>query len=418
MSLKRPRSDSDSADDTNRSCSKRVNDESDDPLSRLFRLSDFTSLNLSQDVISQFSAIAEILLNEVQLQITSAQASQTSTKTPAPDVGNYKLLEVEFYLWKDGSHEDPFTHGSEQQKHSGRWYFHRAPTKATGTSSSFGSRKATAAGGYRGGTRKGLDLTFGSPMVQRPTSKVASHYFPTPQNESARNKTPALQAVDIRGGILLRTMRRVSDNKVISGPSLLVDEILRVSGASSIATLVNEMLSSDTMAWSSPSRANSTRTSLQLVPITKTTLSSNQPKTHIYSSPRIGLDLSHSSIPVPTAAADTERTLKHPRLSFLARPYRYFVHPELLTANGRGHTFYGVYRSLTTSEEHSETKLKRELVRVTDLKPNTVDKYLKEYLESVKEGCIKDFIGQKGKGAGSNPVTALSMFGTLKLNGL
>jgi hypothetical protein len=33
----------------------------------------------------------------------------------------FRILELEFYLQKHGCHEDPFTHGSEEQEISGRW---------------------------------------------------------------------------------------------------------------------------------------------------------------------------------------------------------------------------------------------------------------------------------------------------------
>ena len=34
----------------------------------------------------------------------------------------YDILEIEFYLLKEGCHEDPYTHGAEEQRSSGRWY--------------------------------------------------------------------------------------------------------------------------------------------------------------------------------------------------------------------------------------------------------------------------------------------------------
>ena len=60
-------------------------------------------------------------------------------------VGNepHRFVEVEFY-YKGEGHPDPFTHGDALQLETGRWYFHRT------------------AGVYRGGSFKGLDLTFGS----------------------------------------------------------------------------------------------------------------------------------------------------------------------------------------------------------------------------------------------------------------
>ena len=51
-----------------------------------------------------------MLLHEKYLTV-SAQGVKTS----------YELLEIEFYMQYEGIHEDPFTHGSEEQKHSGQW---------------------------------------------------------------------------------------------------------------------------------------------------------------------------------------------------------------------------------------------------------------------------------------------------------
>ncbi|KAI0684964.1 hypothetical protein BC835DRAFT_1386837 [Cytidiella melzeri] len=430
MSHKRPRPTSDSE---NKPC-KRTQPvlaqacTSDGDIRRLLRLLDFTTQNTSADILSQFSAIAEILLHQVHLRVTSAGSQNASTRREVDGTTtDYELLEIEFYLWKAGSHEDPFTHGSEEQQHSGNWYFHRAPTRTAGPPQ---QKTATAAGGYRGGTRKGLDLTFGAPIA--PTT-VASRYFPTlPSNTAEKNaSTPRVPAVDIiRGGILLRTMRNISSRKTISGPSLLVDEILRVSESPTVAILVNDKWAGETTAtaWSSQSP---TRTSLRLVPNRHDpssgsptgTSSTSQPR--IYSSPRIGLDLSHSSIPLPTTTStdtDTEQQilLRHPRVCFIGRPYRYFVHPELLLiANGRGHTFLGVYRSLSTTatygtrSEEEEVHIHSQLVKLTALKLPAVEKYLREYLTGLREGSVEAFVGPKGKGAGSAPKTALRMFGAL-----
>ena len=53
------------------------------------------------------------------------------------------LCEIEFYLHGD-DHPDPFVHRDPMQRSFGRWYFHRVGEN------------------YRGGTFKGLDITFGS----------------------------------------------------------------------------------------------------------------------------------------------------------------------------------------------------------------------------------------------------------------
>jgi hypothetical protein len=238
-------------------------------------------------------------------------------------------------------------------------------------------------GGYKSGSRKGLDLTFGNPS-----------------SSSGSLRDPSF----LLGGILLRTLRRMSDNKVISGPSLLVDEILRLSGAEDISELVVQKWGGDISAWSpaSPTRA-STSTSLCLQrrigprPVLKSP---------IYRSPRIGLDLSHHS---------TVNSPSHPRVVYVSRPYRYFIHPELLTSNGRVQTFLGVYQTCRESGRYGNNDggLLREVVRITRLSEKTVRKYLEDYQLGVTHGNLKAFIGAVGKGASASPSTCLKMFGTV-----
>src|SRR5687768_6144859 len=55
----------------------------------------------------------------------------------------HRILELEFYL-HNAEHPDPYVHRNPQQLTVGQWYFHR-----TGNS-------------YKGGTYKGLDITFGA----------------------------------------------------------------------------------------------------------------------------------------------------------------------------------------------------------------------------------------------------------------
>ena len=54
----------------------------------------------------------------------------------------FRIREIEFYL-NSAIHPDPFVHCDERQLTSGRWYFH------------------SRGGNFRGGTFKGVDITFG-----------------------------------------------------------------------------------------------------------------------------------------------------------------------------------------------------------------------------------------------------------------
>lgn len=81
---------------------------------------------------------------------------------------HYRLTEIEFYcksVLSDGPINDPYTHGHAEQLKSNTWYFHGS----------------------------GLDLTFGTP--------------------------------DYYGGILIRGLQRIKDEKHISGPLNSITEI-------------------------------------------------------------------------------------------------------------------------------------------------------------------------------------------------
>ena len=74
-------------------------------------LLDFTGIVTHQDISSRMANIADLLLCHYILEIK-------------PNVGSaveYEFMEVEFYLLKVPSHPDPFTHGAEEQRSSGRW---------------------------------------------------------------------------------------------------------------------------------------------------------------------------------------------------------------------------------------------------------------------------------------------------------
>jgi hypothetical protein len=119
-----------------------------------------------------FQQIAELLLDRVIWHVGGRE---------------HRLTEVEFYFAGPG-HQDPFTHGDPIQRTMGRWYFHRQ------------------GGTYRGGTYKGLDVTFGRE--------------------------------DAFGGILLRgAVPLDAPEEMVEGPSSLVDHVLRLTGHASVAAL-------------------------------------------------------------------------------------------------------------------------------------------------------------------------------------
>ena len=117
-----------------------------------------------------FAALADHLLNCTDLLVAGRV---------------YRMAEVEAYYFGP-DHPDPFTHKDAVQREFGRWYFHRT------------------AGEYRGGSFKGVDLTFG----------------------------------DGRGtfGVLVRSVV-APDGTLIDGPSLTVDHVLKQTDTTSVAEL-------------------------------------------------------------------------------------------------------------------------------------------------------------------------------------
>jgi hypothetical protein len=84
--------------------------DADHPDTQLACLLDLTPLTTLLDISSRFDQIADALFFDFQLSLGCGNV-QTE----------FEILELEFYLKNPGCHEDPFTHGSEEQKQSGRW---------------------------------------------------------------------------------------------------------------------------------------------------------------------------------------------------------------------------------------------------------------------------------------------------------
>ena len=240
---------------------------------------------------------------------------------------SFKYLVLWFIVWINGNR-----------------HFHRSPRKTADS-----HRSSTSLTGYRGGSRKGLDLTIGR------IPPVLSRHFVPPISNPLEHEFRDQQLVC--GGILLRSLREVGPNgKVISGPSLLVDHIINLSGASSISDLVENIWAGDTCAFTSEKDERSTRLFLRPVSEPSSTSSSSRITSTIYFSPRIGLDLSHPGTTNP------EILPIHPRIQFLPKPYRFFAHPEVLVANGRPQTFLGVLSLCISTDSDFTEVLKKPLL--------------------------------------------------------
>jgi hypothetical protein len=269
-------------------------------------------------------------------------------------------------------------------------YFHRVPRHGPGASTSVPRA-------YRGGSRKGLDITIGAlnSSSDAPVIPKSSSHAPTP---------PSPVPVPIRGGILLRTLRRLSDSTVISGPSLLVDELLRTSGASEIPELVNEKWRGDISASRVPSLENPDPNPTTTLYVGTKETTGTPPQ--MYRSPRVGLDLSHPS---------TRLDPSNKRVQYVSKPYRYFILPHLLTANGRGQSFLGVHDHCTKVLEISKKSLLTgKITSLMSLQAQTVEKYLNAYREGLESGELERFIGIRGKGVSATPTSFLQLIGALR----
>lgn len=199
------------------------------------------------------------------------------------------------------------------------------------------------------------------------------------------------------GGILLRSVKRIEDGNIISGPSLLVDEILHRFSADSISQLVSTLWNADLSAFDFGPDGKREGPTLRIVRIPSIHPRANA---EIHTSPRIGLDLSN---PEATAATDD------PRVQFVGRLYRFFRWPAALRSNGRLQTFVGLLLE-TSSEKHLYPA---RIAAIGGFQVKVVDTYLKFYKKGLLSSDVAPFIGTKGKGTSTSPRMYLSLIGTL-----
>ncbi|SJL02689.1 uncharacterized protein ARMOST_06023 [Armillaria ostoyae] len=346
---------------TANSAKRAKNHSNEESLHAFQRLLDFSDLLDPTSIRQRFDDIGSALLRDFLIVV------QTRLRSDEPDFVETKLqtMEIEFYFWNSTCHRDPFTHGSQEQRRAGQWYFHRTPRRSDDS-----TQNLISTSGYRGGTRKGLDLSISGGVT--PTK---SPYFPSSSQPDEQ---------EAYGGVLLRTLRDLNSGKIISGPSLLADHILLLSGAERISDLVQDHWGNDINAFKSLHVGErKARMFLCPAPIAN-------PRPHIYKSPRIGLDLSHPG---------TTATPTHPRVEFISQPYRYFVNPEKLTANGRAQTLLGVL-------PHKE---------LSGLKDKTLNSYMVEYQTGLDgKAKLEEFVGARGKGISSSPTKYMKLMGCIE----
>ena len=167
--------------------------------------------NIDQNLLDK---MAESILNKHQLLIPDTDG----------ELHEYRICEIEFYV-KNENHKDEYTHQDELQKTYGKWYFHR-----------------TKSGNYKGGTYKGVDLTFGNEDT----------YF----------------------GVLIRSICSTDGGEFIEGPCRCVNTILELNDCKNVGDYMEDRVN--------PPSARSTSN----FHIKRCT---GLEKYDIYSGPRIGL---------------------------------------------------------------------------------------------------------------------------------
>lgn len=203
-----------------------------------------------QKQMANFAQRAASLINRTELIINSRP---------------HRIVEVEFYLYSN-DHSDPFCHQNAQQLSNDQWYFHRAGKNITSS--------------YKGGTYKGLDITFGGKGAY--------------------------------GGILIRSIQDLSQGAIVEGPCKVVDHILEVCSIATIDRLVDR-ISLD----------------VGVADLLYLVSSDRLPAIPLFSGPRVGLTLKGSDRPalflVPSPVGLSLVTYASEREVYIFRSYRFGI---------------------------------------------------------------------------------------------
>lgn len=275
-------------------------------LSRQLETEKKSSLPPSPSFQLWFNDIAECICNELILVIGNK--------------AKFKIVEIEMYL-KYSNHYDSFSHSDDKQLNTcGEWYFHRQNGKS-----------------YKGGTYKGLDITFGT---------IGKAY----------------------GGILIRSIENLENGEVIEGPCRVVDKILSCVNRKSIVTLVeSKQFVLNVTDLKSILRLESINSSNDI------NLQEKEKKRMIISSPRVGLTLKRCDDFKPY---------------FLMLPYRFHTRPDKVTK-------YKSMMILSYWKSNGAADIK-EIAEVFDITISQVEK-LTDAFEKAQKGKhkkkITDFVG-------------------------
>ncbi|ORY99555.1 hypothetical protein BCR42DRAFT_430193 [Absidia repens] len=265
---------------------RSTTDASTDRLSSLFKVPMTKKAEGSKAHYQKvLGSICDELMNDYDLVIGFDDIDRSNQEHDTdPDSANinkrqkqlrYSLLEVEVYFKTSPEyhHDDPYTHAHPLQYQNAVWYFHHV-----GHSN-----------GFRGGSRKGMDVTL---VGVDDTGAIKN-----------------LAHAGGGGGILIRAVQCTTTNKVIEGPSLLMDLILKSLGHTSIKAMV-----ANGFEKGNAQPCFDKSSGLFFAP----KIQHYQHREELLTSCRIGLGLKNHT-------PSMEK-----RLAYVCRSYRFVAHPRLL----------------------------------------------------------------------------------------
>ncbi|KAF8602271.1 kinase-like protein [Ceratobasidium sp. AG-I] len=349
------------------------------PMEKIIQLLDMTHVPPST-VPSHFLTLAITLMHNFHLCIAD-------TSIP-PVVSVYELLEVEFdWFCKAAGHIDVFALTAEEQRVAGNWYFHRELIFYPNNSiKPLPIRKTSR---FSVGDFQGVGLTFGVPLAAT-----------VPSLSTATSSEGTLRQTSY-GEIRLHALRNTSTQVTSVGASTVVNEILRASGAPNLPYLIDTLWGGDTCALrgEGPSRMflRSVPTSSLSASFASSNVGIDVTGTKVYTSPRVGLNLSGVLRPSDAVAFN-------PHIQYLIRPYRFFRLPHLL-GPPKPQTIYGL---LTSGLSHSGIA---SLMHVSLGYVEKVVEYLEEGRQAGKE-ALKILTGKEGR------KSARTMQGCMNILGL
>lgn len=222
----------------------------------------------------------------------------------------HRIVELESYVHST-THADPYTHGDAGQLITGGWYFHKK------------------GGSFKSGTFKGMDLACGGGLGS-----------------------------GIHAGFLVRAIQETG-GRIIEGPCLVVDEILKLNGAASIAAFVASRDVPDLPA-----------DSLQELHLEPAVL----PRYYkCWTAPRVGLVLRQEEDADPSKPRATH-SVGRP-VAFCARAYRFSTRPEKLSK------FRSGFAAMLRADGADTSQVAKQL--------SIPAKKLQEYMEAVDKGKLE-----------------------------